>query len=109
MCIRDSLDPVSREPVYRFPNELPIAGAPVDVWAMAEAYYAWLLETETPKLLFYADPGAFISPARAARLQEQFKNCSSVSLGPGRHFVQEDHADLIGSQIAEWLPTLRSA
>jgi haloalkane dehalogenase len=103
------LDPGSREPVYRFPNELPIAGAPVDVWAMAEAYYAWLLETETPKLLFYADPGAFISPARAARLQEQLKNCASVSLGPGRHFVQEDHADLIGSQIAEWLPTLRSA
>ena len=102
------LDPDSREPVYRFPNELPIAGAPVDVWAMAEAYYAWLLETETPKLLFYADPGAFISPARAAKLQAQLKNCSSVPLGPGRHFVQEDHADLIGRQIATWLPTLRS-
>jgi pimeloyl-ACP methyl ester carboxylesterase len=58
--------------------------APVDVWAMAEAYYAWLLETETPKLLFFADPGAFISPARAARLQAQLKNCSSVPLGPGR-------------------------
>jgi haloalkane dehalogenase len=25
------LDPASREPVYRFPNELPIAGAPADV------------------------------------------------------------------------------
>jgi haloalkane dehalogenase len=36
------------------------------------------------------------------------KNCSFVPLGPGRHFVQEDHADLIGSRIAEWLPTLRS-
>jgi haloalkane dehalogenase len=103
------LDPASREPIYRFPNELPIAGEPVDVWAMAEAYYAWLLETETPKLLFWADPGAFISPARAARLQAQMKTCKSVPLGPGRHFVQEDHADLIGSQIAEWLPTLRPA
>jgi haloalkane dehalogenase len=103
------LDPVSREPIYRFPNELPIAGAPVDVWAMAEAYHAWLLETETPKLLFWAEPGAFISPARAAWLQARMKACKSVRLGPGRHFVQEDHADLIGSQIAEWLPTLRSA
>lgn len=100
------LDPASREPVYRFPNELPIAGAPADVWAMAEAYYHWLLGTEIPKLLFSADPGAFISPARAIRLQRQLKNCSLLPLGPGRHFVQEDHADLIGSQIAEWLPTL---
>jgi len=67
------LDPASREPVYRFPNELPIAGAPADIWAMAEAYCAWLIETETPKLLFYADPGAFISPARADWLQAQWK------------------------------------
>jgi haloalkane dehalogenase len=101
------LDPTSREPVYRFPNELPIAGAPVDVWAMAESYCAWLIETETPKLLFYADPGAFISPVRAAKLQAQWKNCTSVPLGAGRHYVQEDHADLIGSQIAEWLPMPR--
>ena len=103
------LDPDSREPLYRFPNELPIAGAPADIWAMAEAYYAWLLETETPKLLFWADPGAFISPARAAALQARLTNCSSVPLGPGRHFVQEDHADLIGSEIAGWLHTLRPA
>lgn len=46
------LEPASREPVYRFPNELPIAGAPADVWAMAEAYHAWLLETDIPKLFF---------------------------------------------------------
>ena len=32
------LDPGSRQPVFRFPNELPIAGAPADVWAMATAY-----------------------------------------------------------------------
>jgi len=99
-------DAASREPVYRFPNSLPIAGEPIDVWAMAEAYCAWLVETEAPKLLLYADPGSFISPARATRLQAQWKNCSSALLGPGRHFVQEDHADLIGSKIAEWLPTV---
>jgi haloalkane dehalogenase len=101
------LDPASREPVYRFPNELPIAGTPADTWAMAEAYHAWLLETEIPKLFFWAEPGALISPARAAWLQARLKNCTSVSLGPGRHFVQEDHADLIGRQIAGWLPTLQ--
>jgi haloalkane dehalogenase len=35
------------------------------------------------------------------------KACRSVPLGPGRHFVQEDHADIIGQEIADWLPTLR--
>jgi haloalkane dehalogenase len=97
------LNPASREPLYRFPNELPIAGAPADVWAMAEAYQDWLLETEIPKLLFWADPGALISPARAAFLTSQLKSCRTVPLGPGRHYVQEDHADLIGSEIARWL------
>lgn len=100
------IDPASREPIYRFPNELPIAGAPVNTWAMVQAYYAWLLETEVPKLLFYADPGAFIPPSLATKLQKQWKNASSIPLGPGRHFVQEDHADTIGRQTAEWLKTL---
>ena len=101
------LDPASREPVYRFPNELPIAGAPADTWAMAQAYQAWLLETEIPKLLFLVEPGSLIPPARAAWLQKRLKSCQSVPLGPGRHFVQEDHADRIGREIAAWLPTLR--
>lgn len=100
------LDAAAREPVYRFPNELPIAGSPADTWAMVQAYWAWLIETEIPKLFFYADPGAFIPPALAAKLQAQWKNCSSIFLGAGRHFVQEDHGNLIGKQIAEWLPTL---
>jgi len=105
---RPFLDPASREPVYRFPNELPIAGAPIDVWAMVEAYHAWLLDTDIPKLFFWAEPGAFISPTRAAWLQTRLKACKSVGLGPGRHFVQEDHAGLIGRQIADWLPSVSS-
>ena len=100
------LDPASREPVYRFPNELPIAGAPIDVWAMVEAYHAWLMDSEIQKLLFWADPGAFISPKRAAWLQTRLKNCTSVPLGAGRHYLQEDHPDAIGTEIAKWLPSL---
>lgn len=98
------LDPATREPLYQFPNGLPIAGAPADTWAMAQAYQSWLFETEIPKLLFWADPGSLISPARAAFLASRLKSCSTVPLGAGRHYVQEDHADLIGSEIARWLP-----
>ena len=100
------LDPISREPLYRFPNELPVAGAPADVWAMATAYQDWLLETTIPKLFFWADPGALIPPARAVFLARRLRSCTTVPLGPGRHYVQEDHADLIGSEIARWLPGL---
>jgi len=102
------LDPAAREPLYRFPNELPIAGSPVDVWAMAQAYHSWLLDTDVPKLFFWAEPGALISPARAAWLSDRLKACTSVPLGAGLHYVQEDHADLIGQQIAQWLPTVYS-
>jgi haloalkane dehalogenase len=45
---RPFLDPKDREPVYRFPNELPIAGTPHDVYAMAVAYHESLLATEMP-------------------------------------------------------------
>ncbi len=97
---------IAREPVYRFPNELPIAGAPADVYAMATAYHDWLLQTNTPKLFFWAEPGALISPERAGWYGTHLKACKAVALGAGSHYVQEHHADAIGQGIAQWLPTL---
>jgi haloalkane dehalogenase len=103
---RPFLDPAAREPVYQFPNELPIAGEPAATYAMATAYHAWLLETEIPKLFFWADPGALVSPARAVWYEKRLKVCRTIALGAGLHFVQEDHPDRIGSEIAAWLPTI---
>ena len=100
---RPFLDPKHREPIHRFPNELPIAGTPSDVYAMAMAYHDWLLETETPKIFFHATPGIFIPPARAAFYRERLKSCRAVELGKGYHYLQEDHADTIGKEIAAWL------
>jgi haloalkane dehalogenase len=95
--------PKDREPIYRFPNELPIAGTPGDVYAMAMAYHEWLLETEIPKIFFYATPGIFIPPSRAAFYREHLKSCRTVDLGEGLHYLQEDHPDTIGKEIAIWL------
>ena len=103
---RPFLDPKSREPVYRFPNELPIAGFPADVYAMVLAYDQWLVSSDMPVLLFHVKPGVFVTPARAAYYIAHLKNCRDVKLGRGWHFVQEDHADAIGSAISAWLPTL---
>ena len=103
---RPFLVPKDREPIYRFPNELPIAGTPSDVYAMAMAYHDWLLETETPKMLFHATPGIFIPPPRAAFYREHLKSCRTVDLGVGYHYLQEDHADRIGQEIAMWVTNL---
>ncbi|NPD69307.1 haloalkane dehalogenase (plasmid) [Lichenicola cladoniae] len=101
------LDPAHREPVYRFPNELPIAGLPVDVWAMATAYHNWLLGNDVSKLFFWVEPGALIPAERGAWYAEHLRNCRSVALGAGEHFLQENHADIIGQEITQWLLTLR--
>jgi haloalkane dehalogenase len=98
--------PKDREPIYRLPNELPLAGTPADVYAMATAYHAWLLETETPKIFFHAAPGIFIPPARAEFYSKHLKSCHVVDLGHGLHYLQEDHPDTIGREIAAWLPTV---
>ena len=57
--------PRSRLPTWRFPNEIPIAGEPADVYAMMERAHAALAVSTYPKLLFAADPGALVSPALA--------------------------------------------
>jgi haloalkane dehalogenase len=103
---RPFLNPNDREPVYRFPNELPIAGTPNDVYAMAVAYHEWLLATETPKLFFHAQPGIFIPPSRAEFYRTHLKSCHVVDLGQGLHYLQEDHPDMIGQEIAAWLKML---
>ena len=74
---------------------------------MAQAYHAWLVETDTPKLLFWAEPGALVSPERAAWYAQHLKACRTVPLGAGLHYVQEDHPDVIGLEIVSWLHALR--
>jgi len=45
------LEPKSGKPVWRWPNEIPIAGEPPDVAAAVNDYNAKLRESDLPKLL----------------------------------------------------------
>ncbi|MBB5060033.1 haloalkane dehalogenase [Granulicella aggregans] len=92
-----------REPLYRFPNELPIAHEPADVYARAERYHDWLMANELPKLYFWASPGGLIPEEKAAWYVRTLRNTESVALGAGKHFVQEDNPHLIGQEIAKWV------
>lgn len=95
--------PESRRPTWRFPNELPIAGEPKDVYALVEEAHRALREASYSKLLFVGDPGALIPPAFANDFAKGLKNCRVVQLSSGIHFLQEDHPDVIGANVKEWL------
>lgn len=98
--------PESRRPTWRFPNELPIAGEPADVYATIEEAHRALAQSTYPKLLFVGNPGALISPAFAESFVNGLKNCRVVHLSSGLHYLQEDHPDVIGANIKEWLVEL---
>ena len=98
--------PQSRIPVWRFPNELPIAGEPTDVYATMEEAHKALAKSEYPKLLFVGNPGALISPEFARTFVQGLKHCRLVELISGLHYLQEDHPDVIGANIKEWLVEL---
>lgn len=95
--------PDSRRPTWRFPNELPIEGAPADVYATLEQAHAALKASRYPKLLFAGNPGALISPAFAEQFAAGLHDCRLIQLPSGKHFLQEDHPDIIGRSVADWI------
>ena len=95
--------PQSRRPILALPRELPIAGEPADVYAMSERDHAALRASTYPKLLFSGDPGALISPSAAKACAADLHNCRHIELGPGAHYLQEDHPDAIGQVLRGWL------
>jgi haloalkane dehalogenase len=98
--------PASRRPTWRFPNELPIAGEPADVYSTIEDAHRVLAQSSYPKLLFAGNPGALVSPAFAESFAKGLKNCEFIQLDTGIHYLQEDNAEIIGAEINKWLTGL---
>ncbi len=95
--------PKSRKPILSLPRELPIAGEPADVNHLLELAHAAVRQSRYPKLLFYGEPGALLSPAAARDYAGRLHNCRLVNLGPGAHYLQEDHSEAIGKELAKWI------
>jgi haloalkane dehalogenase len=100
------LEPKSRKPVWRWPNEIPIAGEPPDVAAAVSDYNAKLQKSDLPKLLLYATPGAVITAPLVDWCRQNLKRLTAVNIGQGIHYLQEDHPNEIGSAIADWYRAL---
>jgi haloalkane dehalogenase len=101
--------PASRRPTWRFPNDLPIAGEPADVYSAIEEAHRALSRSTYPKLLFAGDPGALVSPAFAENFANGLQNCQLIHIGPGLHYLQEDNPEAIGSAVRDWLKELGAA
>lgn len=100
------IDPPSRKPLWRWPNEIPIAGEPANVVAAVEAYNAKLQQSRLPKLLFSCTPGALIPAPVLEWCLQNLPHLKVVDLGSGIHFVQEDNPHLIGTELANWYSSL---
>ena len=96
------IEPESRRPLWRWPNEIPIAGEPADVVDAVANAYRVLIEWDVPKILFHAAPGAIIQPPMVDMLKGGLANLTSVDLGEGMHFLQEDHPHEIGEALRDW-------
>ncbi len=96
----------TRKPILALPNDMPIEGKPADVAAISAHDHRALRVSTFPKLLFHGDPGALVSPEEARTFAARLTNCDVINLGPGAHYLQEDHADAIGVALQDWIPAI---
>ena len=95
-------EPASRKPLWRWPNEIPIAGEPADVVEAVNTFNAKLQQSALPKLLFHATPGALLPAPLVDWCRQNLKDLKTVDIGSGTHFLQEDNPHLIGQELAAW-------
>lgn len=99
------LEASTREPIWKWTTQIPIADEPADVFDIATRYEKWLIETTLPKLLFWYEDAPLVNGDKMRWYLERMSNASSVDLGQAGHFVQEDHPTRIGQEIQTWLHT----
>ncbi|MBB5065775.1 haloalkane dehalogenase [Granulicella mallensis] len=94
-----------RRPTLTWPRQLPIAGEPADVHAIAAEYADWLGKSRVPKLFLKAEPGAFLAIDTLVNLVRGWPALTEKTVA-GIHFVQEDSPDEIGQAVADWIAKL---
>ena len=100
---RPYIDPRHREPLLAWPREIPIAGEPKDVAARMLAIKDFMVTTDKPMLLIYAEPGVLVSPKLVPWYVGTIRKLETAFVGQGLHFIQEDNPDAIGRALADWI------
>ncbi len=98
--------PASRRPLLQWSREVPIGGEPAHSVDAVNRYSKWFFDSDIPKLMIHAEPGALIPPQAAEYLKQKLKNLTTVNIGAGVHYLQEDNPDAISFALANWLETM---
>jgi len=98
------LEREARLPTLVWPRQIPIEGDPADVNAIVEHCGKWLSRSDLPKLLVLSDPGA-IMRGRSREFCRSWPNQREIMV-KGKHFLQEDSPEEIGSALAEFVREL---
>src|SRR3984885_9149134 len=93
--------PEDRWPTLTWPRQIPIAGEPADVVAIAADYSQWMAQNDLPKLFVNAEPGAILVGA-TRDFCRNWKNQTEITVS-GSHFIQEDSGPAIGRAVADWI------
>ena len=106
-------DPERRRVLQMVPLDLPIMGQPADNQTTFEQFGGYLATADVPKLMIHADPGVLVqdaappgAPMTVLEIVSGFPNTTVVNVGPGLHFLQEDHPHEIGQAISDFLDAL---
>jgi haloalkane dehalogenase len=102
-------EPKSREVIWRWVNQIPVAGMPEETTRAVDKYHAWLLRTNLPKLLLYVSPGMILTADSVRWLRDNLTNLTLINVGPGLHYPQETNPYLVGTEIAGWYRGLPSS
>lgn len=94
-----------RRPTLSWPRNIPLDGEPAEVVSVVDDYSAWLSQSDVPKLFVNAEPGSLIT-GRIRDFVRTWPNQTEITVA-GKHFIQEDAPDEIGSAIAEFIRRLR--
>lgn len=95
--------PEQRKVILQWTRDVPIAGEPANVVEVVESYSKWLLESDIPKMLIHAQPGVLVPPQAVEWLEQNVPNLTTVDIGPGVHFVQEDNPRAIAAALETWV------
>ncbi|CAN9396983.1 unnamed protein product [Alternaria alternata] len=105
---RPFLNPSDREPIWRFPNEIPLEGRSPEVGMLLWQLWDWLKagNNQVPKLMFWVEPGMLIPPHQVKEYSEWMGVTKVIGLGPSGHFPQEEYPDRIGEETRKFVDAI---
>ncbi|MEM6847506.1 MAG: haloalkane dehalogenase [Pseudomonadota bacterium] len=93
-----------RRPTLDWPRQIPIAGEPPELVAIAAHYAAFMAQSPIPKLFINAEPGAILIGTMREACRS-WPNQREVTVR-GNHFLQEDSPDEIATALRDFIQSL---